>query len=110
MSVQQIIESKLQTALSPQYLEVENESHRHSGPATESHFKIIVVSEKFSEQSRVKRHQRVYALLTEEMAHGVHALALHLYSPPEWQERKQQSPNSPDCRGGSKVDHQGGGN
>jgi len=106
MSVQQIIEGKLQTALDPQYLEVENESHRHSGPAVESHFKITAVSEVFSEQSRVKRHQQAYALLADELAGGVHALALHLYSPSEWREREQQSRESPDCRGGSKLDQQ----
>ena len=105
MSVQQTIESKLQTALVPQYLEVENESHRHSGPATESHFKITAVSTEFVGQLPVKRHQQVYDLLADEMAGGVHALALHLYAPSEWQERQQRAPDSPDCRGGSKSDH-----
>ena len=107
MSVQHTIESKLKATLQPQHLEIENESHRHSGPAMESHFKITVVSTAFSEQSRVKRHQQVYAALADELANGVHALALHLYSPSEWQERGQPAPASPDCRGGSQTDRPG---
>jgi len=51
----------------------------------------------------VKRHQSVYALLADEMAGPVHALALHLYSPAEWVERANARPDSPDCRGGSRV-------
>lgn len=39
-SMQENIESKLREALSPVHLEVINESHMHSGPATESHFKV----------------------------------------------------------------------
>ena len=108
MSVQQIVESKLQAALVPEYLDIENESHRHSGPATESHFKVTVVSEQFADQRPVKRHQQVYGLLQDELAAGVHALALHLYTPSEWQARQQQAPDSPDCRGGSKFDSQSG--
>jgi BolA protein len=104
MSVQQIIEGKLQTALAPLHLEVENESHRHGGQATESHFRIVAVSEVFDGQMALKRHRQLYGLLEEELAAGVHALALHLYTPQEWTARQQQSPASPDCRGGSKTD------
>ena len=104
MSVAASIESKLTAALEPSHLTIDNESHLHGGPATESHFKLVVVAEEFAELSRVKRHQRVYQLLAEELAGTVHALALHLYTPAEWAER-DQAPASPDCRGGSKHDH-----
>ena len=104
MDMQSSIEQKITQDLHPQFLAVENESHRHSGPATESHFKLTVVAEQFAELSRVKRHQRVYALLADELAGAVHALALHLYSPEEWQENESGRPDSPDCRGGSKFD------
>lgn len=40
-SMQDTIERKLNEELSPVYLEVINESHMHSGPATESHFKVM---------------------------------------------------------------------
>ena len=105
MSVQENIESKIKASLNPSYLDVENESHRHGGSATESHFKLTVVADCFDGQLPVKRHRTVYGLLNDEMAGGVHALALHLYTPQEWTARQQEAPTSPDCRGGSKTDH-----
>ncbi|MGI9251835.1 MAG: BolA family protein [Pseudohongiellaceae bacterium] len=102
MTTEQRINNKLSAELRPLLLEIENESHRHSGPATDSHFKLTLVSEEFADQTRVVRHQRVYQLLADELAGGIHALSLHLYSPAEWQQRDGATPASPDCRGGSK--------
>ena len=48
------------------------------------------------------RHQNVYEILADELSGSVHALALHLYTPGEWQTRHGAIPDSPDCRGGSK--------
>ncbi len=104
MAIQTDIEHKIEQNLNPQLLTVENESHRHGGPAIESHFKLTVVSDQFTDLSRVKRHQRVYSLLSEELEGAVHALALHLYSPEEWRQNESGRPDSPDCRGGSKFD------
>lgn len=110
MSVQDIISQKLQAAFMPAYLEVLNESYMHSVPKnSETHFKVTMVSAVFDEVRKVQRHQKVYAVLQEELNTGVHALALHLYTPEEWQAREQQSPASPDCMGGSKHDHKTGG-
>ena len=99
MSIQQSIETKIQQQFRPAYLVVENESHRHSGPAQESHFKLTVVSDQFADLALVKRHQQLYALLQEEMAGEVHALALHLYTPDEWKIRQEQARPSPNCQG-----------
>lgn len=102
MSIQATIEEKLQ-ALAPAFLAVENESHRHAVPPnSETHFKVTLVSERLEGLMPVKRHQQVYALLANELAGPVHALALHLYTPAEWQASGQSRPDSPDCRGGSK--------
>ncbi|MCY4264392.1 MAG: BolA family transcriptional regulator [Gammaproteobacteria bacterium] len=103
MSVAEVIRKKITEDFAPSVLEVENESHRHSGPATESHFKLTVVAEAFIGLSRVKRHQAVYGLLKEQLQNGVHALALHLYEPAEWASI-QGPPESPNCRGGSKAE------
>ena len=87
--VQQALEQALQ-ALNPAHLELINESHMHSvPPGSES-------------LNSVKRHQLVYATLGELMQR-IHALALHTYTPAEWQQR-QQAPASPNCLGGSKAD------
>ncbi len=103
MVVQQVIEDKLAAGLQPQLLEVVNESHMHSVPAnSETHFKVTLVSGAFDGKRLVARHQLVYGLLGEELAGPVHALALHTYTPGEWEERGSASPDSPNCMGGSK--------
>lgn len=102
MSLQNRIQLKVEHEVKPQYFDLINESHMHSGPATDSHFKLIVVSETFSGLSAVKRHQRLYALLADELRDGVHALALHLYTPEEWALKQAPAPASPACLGGSK--------
>jgi BolA protein len=102
MSIQDTIQAKLSEALQPSMLEVVNESQLHGGPATESHFNITAVSATFTDLNLVRRHQAVYKLLQQELAGGVHALAMHLYTEQEWEQRQGSSPTSPDCKGGSK--------
>lgn len=97
------IEAKLQHNFQATLIVVENESHMHGGPATQSHFNLTVVAPEFEGLSLVKRHQSLYQLLADELAGEVHALALHLYTPAEWELRNSKSPDSPDCRGGSKT-------
>ena len=98
MSVQTQIEQKLTQQFSPEVLTVENESHRHSGPATESHFKITIVSKTFNDLRSVQRHQQIYRLLGDELNSGVHALALHTYTPEEWERKGGAAPASPNCQ------------
>tara|TARA_Y100001933_G_scaffold240860_1_gene266766 strand:+ start:134 stop:457 length:324 start_codon:yes stop_codon:yes gene_type:complete len=107
MSVEATIRKKVKTAFQTEILSIQNESHLHSGPATDSHFNLTIVSEYFSKLTRVKRHQAVYALLSEELANGVYALALHLFTPDEWLSKEANMPDSPSCLGGSKVDMRG---
>lgn len=104
MQTQTIIEEKITHKLQPIELRVENESHMHSVPPnSETHFKVTVVSESFSDLSPVKRHQLMYGLLSEELAGPVHALALHTFTPSEWQTKQASVPSSPNCLGGSKA-------
>ena len=106
MRMQQTIERKLAGALAPVHLEVINESNQHSvPPGSETHFKVVLVSAAFAGMRSVARHQRVYQVLAEELAGGVHALALHTWTPAEWAERTAQAPASPACMGGSKQAH-----
>ncbi|WFE68205.1 BolA/IbaG family iron-sulfur metabolism protein [Thiomicrospira sp. R3] len=97
MSMQQQIEEQVHQAFNPVYLKLDNESDRHAGPATESHFKLVLVSAVFDGLSRVKRHQAVYKVLAYQMT-KVHALALHTHTPDEWQ-KNQSVPASPLCAG-----------
>lgn len=106
MTVQQDIEQQLQSRFSPVFLDVANESDQHSVPInSETHFRVVLVSAQFEGSSRVGRHQQVYAALAPQMAGPVHALALHTYSPVEWQQRAAAAPASPPCLGGSKADN-----
>jgi BolA protein len=103
MQRQQLITERLQAALPLQYLDVINESSSHSVPAgSETHFKLVLVSSAFEGLRAVARHQKIYALLSDEMPKGLHALALHTYTPEEWIAAGHAAPDSPECRGGSK--------
>jgi BolA protein len=101
LSLQTQIENKVKAAFDVTFLQLENESHMHSGPADESHFKLTLVAAEFDGLSKVKRHQAVYKALSDEMPQ-FHALALHTFSPAEWDTRPDVA-DSPLCKGGSKA-------
>lgn len=88
-------------ALQPVHAEVHDESHMHSR-GQQTHYKAVIVSEQFAGLGPVRRHQAVYAALGDLMPQ-FHALALHTYTPDEWQQQGT-APASPTCRGGSKHD------
>ncbi|MFM2486347.1 BolA family protein [Celerinatantimonas yamalensis] len=99
MSVEDQINERLHQQFAPSYLQVENESHRHHVPAgSESHFKVVIVSEQFIAQKLLARHRQVNESLAELLAGPIHALAIHTYTASEWQAR-QSAPESPNCRG-----------
>ncbi|SRR5690554_122530 len=103
MSMKERIEQKLTQGLPVQHLDVVNESYMHSvPPGSESHFKVVIVSDAFEGKRKVARHQQIYGILAEEMQSGIHALALHPYTPEEWAEVNGEAPASPNCMGGSK--------
>jgi BolA family transcriptional regulator, general stress-responsive regulator len=104
MSRRKHIEELLTTALSPLHLEVIDESHMHSVPeGAESHFKVVAVSKLFAEHKLVGRHRLVNQVLKTEFESGLHALALHTWTPQEWFEKGGVAPDSPQCMGGSKA-------
>lgn len=105
MKIQTAIERKLREALQPTFLHIENESHSHNVPPnSETHFRVTIVSEEFEGEKALSRHRRVYKLLEEERAAGVHALAIQAHSPEEWEVKENRNPglfdSSPPCRGG----------
>jgi BolA protein len=102
--VQQLISDKLQAEYQPDVLQLTNESFMHSVPeGSESHFKLVIVSDRFQGLRLVQRHQSIYGLLAQQLAGPVHALALHTYTASEWTENNGATPQSPDCLGGSKA-------
>ncbi|MDF2154380.1 BolA/IbaG family iron-sulfur metabolism protein [Vibrio sp. CAU 1672] len=100
--IQQIIENKLHSELQPSYLKVVNESYMHNvPPGSESHFKVIVVSDVFEGQRLVGRHRQVHQILSYELEEKIHALAIHTYTEAEWKAEQDGAPDSPMCMGGS---------
>lgn len=100
--IQEVIETKLHNAFQPEYLKVINESYMHNvAPGSESHFKVIVVSDSFAGQRLLARHRQVNQALMEELSNHIHALAIHTYTPQEWNEKENSAPDSPMCVGGS---------
>ena len=105
MSVAKRIERKLIEGLQPDHLEVVNESGGHNVPqGSESHFKVVAVARMFDGERLLARHRRVNALLAEELAGEVHALAIHAYTLEEWRKRFGNAPLSPPCLGGKRLE------
>lgn len=100
---QQNITECLKSALAPEFLEVINESNQHHVPEnSETHFKVTIVCKQFEALSLIERHRRINTLLKNEFDSGLHALSIHAYTLNQWQERKSQSPKSPNCLDGFK--------
>jgi BolA protein len=91
-TVRDRMETKLTAAFAPEFLRVVDESQKHAGHAGhaggaghggETHFRVQIVAPSFSGMSRIERHRAINALLAEEIAGGVHALALEIKAPGE---------------------------
>lgn len=85
-TVEERMRAKLTAAFHPLELDLENESHLHHGhagsPMTgQSHFRLRIVSDSFAGLSRIERQRAVHAVLAEEMAGPVHALAISAEPP-----------------------------
>lgn len=99
--VESVIINKLNEALQPSHLETVNESYMHNvPPGSETHFKVLVVSEEFNGLPLIKRHRLVNTVLADELKTGVHALSIVAKTPAQWSEDPQKLESSPACRGG----------
>jgi BolA family transcriptional regulator, general stress-responsive regulator len=82
----QDIEAALREALHPVTLAITDDSHLHAGHAGARegrHFSVQIVSESFTDLSRVKRHRLVYDALHLLIPRGIHALAIEARAPGE---------------------------
>lgn len=99
MKIEESIRRKLESTFSPSYLEIENESQKHSRGGAETHFRVIVVSERFAGLSRVDRQRLVAGLFNEERDLGLHALSQRTFTPAEWEQFKDKLDlKTPACR------------
>lgn len=88
MTAKDTITKKLSEAFHPESLDVVDESYLHEGhaghkPGGETHFRVYIVSKAFDGKTRIDRHRMINALLAEELAGGVHALAIKATAPGE---------------------------
>ena len=98
MKIQKALEEKLSKGLSPLILKVINESPNHNVPeGSESHFRVLIVSDQFKELSSIKRHQMVHTLIKEELK-VVHAFSQSTFTSEEWVKGGGEIPESPPCQ------------
>ena len=88
MTVGDIMTRKLRDAFAPESVDVVDESHLHQGhaghrPGGQTHFRVHIVSQAFIGKSRIDRHRMINAALADELAGGVHALAINASAPGE---------------------------
>lgn len=88
MSTRDTISAKLTAAFSPDFLNVIDESDKHKGhggwrEGGETHFRVQIAATAFEGMNRVARHRAINEILAEELAGGVHALALEIRAPSE---------------------------
>jgi BolA protein len=88
MNTRERITELLTKTLAPERVEVIDESHLHAGhagsrPGGETHYRVRIVADVFRGKSRLDRHRMVNAVLADELAGGVHALAIHASAPGE---------------------------
>ncbi len=81
MTMRDRIEAKLMAAFTPSALTVTDDSHHHAGHSGareggETHFSVQIESAAFTGKSRVEMHRAINAVLAEELAGRVHALAI----------------------------------
>jgi BolA family transcriptional regulator, general stress-responsive regulator len=80
------IEARLQAALAPSAILVQDDSHLHAGHAGARegrHFSVSLTSVRFAGLARVARHRLVYDALGPLASQGVHALAIVAKAPGE---------------------------
>lgn len=88
MRTADLITEKLTKAFAPLSVHVIDESHQHEGhaghrPGGQTHFRVYIVARAFEGKTRLARHRMVNDVLAEELAGGIHALAIHAAAPGE---------------------------
>ncbi|MGI9229574.1 MAG: BolA family protein [Gammaproteobacteria bacterium] len=82
-----MIRQRLTAALTPDSLDISDESHLHAGHAGAAsgggHFSVRVVSKRFADQSVLQRHRQIYTALADMMPGHIHALSITAHTPEE---------------------------
>ena len=94
--IESTIKNLLIDKFNPSLLSITNESYMHNVPeGSESHFKLVIVSDEFKNLSNVKRHQQIYKALNKPME-SIHALSIYSFSKDEYKDNPMIL-DSPNC-------------
>ena len=94
--VESTIKNLLIDKFNPSLLSITNESYMHNVPeGSESHFKIVLVSDSFKDISKIKQHQKIYKVLGKLM-NSIHALSIYSFDEMEY-ENNPIIIDSPNC-------------
>jgi BolA protein len=82
------IRTRLEAALSPETLQVEDEGHLHIGHEGakdgRGHFRVLVVSDQVHGKTPIQRHRIIYQAMGDLMQTDIHALAIDAYTTDEF--------------------------
>lgn len=86
MSISEVIREKL-SVLAPESISIEDESAQHAGHegarSGGGHYRLVIVTPRFAQQTLQARHRMVYDALGPLMHREIHALAISAYAPDE---------------------------
>lgn len=87
MRMEDQIKALLSEKLTPERVEVTNQSHLHAGHAGDdgsgqSHFRVMVVSSLFENRTKIERHRMVFDALSLPLK-SIHALEIKAFTPSE---------------------------
>jgi BolA protein len=82
-----MIRERLSAALSPESIDIVDESHKHAGHegarSGGGHFVVTIVADAFRGKRPLERHRMVYDALGEAMSREIHALSIKAYASDE---------------------------
>ena len=86
MTITERMTEKLEAALAPAHLEVQDVSEKHRGhggyrEGGETHFHLVISSAAFAGKNRVQQQRMIYDIVAAEMDERVHALSMELSTP-----------------------------
>tara|TARA_B110000467_G_C17879393_1_gene244010 strand:+ start:50 stop:361 length:312 start_codon:yes stop_codon:yes gene_type:complete len=95
-SIESTINKIINESYNPLYIELVNESFMHNVPrGSESHFKLVVVSNIFKNMTLIQRHKHIYSCLNTIM-NNIHALSINAFDTEEFRLNPDIS-RSPNC-------------
>jgi len=80
----EMIRQRLEERLSPQSLEIIDDSHKHAGHSSAGgmgHFTVEICTVAFEGKPLLQRHRLVYDAVADLMQTEIHALSIHATTP-----------------------------